>query len=259
MTMKLSSMIGALGALLVCASASAQVPSETKPAKAALTQSAVVTAPASSRPTAPDQAGRRRLARRLHALRPESGDIAGAVVVVVKDGQVLTERGFGYRRRQDAKAGRSRAHAVPPRLGLEAVHLDGGDAAGPGGQDRTSTPTSTPTSTSRFRPDDGKPITLRNLMTHTPGFAETAKYLIHRRAEAAAAARQDADALGARRGSMRPARCRPIRTMARRWPATSSSASPASHSTPMSSGISSRRWAWRTPPSTSRCRRPSRR
>ena len=26
----------------------------------------------------------------------ETGDIAGAVVVVVKDGQVLTERGFGY-------------------------------------------------------------------------------------------------------------------------------------------------------------------
>src|SRR6476659_8249895 len=26
----------------------------------------------------------------------ESGDIAGAVVVVVKDGQVLTQRGFGY-------------------------------------------------------------------------------------------------------------------------------------------------------------------
>ena len=26
----------------------------------------------------------------------KSGDIAGAVVVVVKDGQVLTERGYGY-------------------------------------------------------------------------------------------------------------------------------------------------------------------
>jgi CubicO group peptidase (beta-lactamase class C family) len=30
----------------------------------------------------------------------------------------------------------------------------------------------------KIPPKDGKPITLRNLMTHTPGFAETAKYLI---------------------------------------------------------------------------------
>jgi hypothetical protein len=30
----------------------------------------------------------------------------------------------------------------------------------------------------KIPPRDGKPITLRNLMTHTPGFAETAKYLI---------------------------------------------------------------------------------
>jgi CubicO group peptidase (beta-lactamase class C family) len=30
----------------------------------------------------------------------------------------------------------------------------------------------------KIPPKDGKPITLRNLMTHTPGFVETAKYLI---------------------------------------------------------------------------------
>ena len=31
----------------------------------------------------------------------------------------------------------------------------------------------------KIPPLNGKPITMRNLMTHTPGFAETAKYLIN--------------------------------------------------------------------------------
>src|SRR3546814_4232132 len=40
---------------------------------------------------------------------------------------------FGCRQ---ARARPARNHAVPPRFGVEAVHLDRGDAAGRGGQDR---------------------------------------------------------------------------------------------------------------------------
>jgi len=60
-----------------------------------------------------------------------SGDVAGAVVVVVKDGQVLTQRGFGY---ADVKTKKP----VDPATTLFR----------PG----SVTPTSTPISTSRFRP-----------------------------------------------------------------------------------------------------------
>ena len=37
----------------------------------------------------------------------QRGDIAGAVVVVVKDGQVLLQKGYGYADVEDAQAGRS--------------------------------------------------------------------------------------------------------------------------------------------------------
>ena len=84
-------------------------------------------------------------------MRSSSGDIAGAVVVVVKDGQVLTEKGYGYADVEQAHAGRSRAHAVPSGLGLQAVHLDGGDAAGRAGQARPRRGRQHRTSTSRFR------------------------------------------------------------------------------------------------------------
>src|SRR3569833_3196569 len=71
----------------------------------------------------------------------------------------------------------------------------------------------------KIPPRDGKPITLRSLMTHTPGFAETAKYLI----------------AFTRRGP-----CPPIRIMARRSRAISWSGFRASLSMNMSSGTSSR-------------------
>ena len=39
-------------------------------------------------------------------MRSKAGGIPGAVVVVVKDGQPLTMRGFGYSDLKTAKAGR---------------------------------------------------------------------------------------------------------------------------------------------------------
>jgi CubicO group peptidase (beta-lactamase class C family) len=107
----------------------------------------------------------------------KAGDIPGAVVVVVKDGQPLTMRGFGY---SDLKAQKP----VDPELTLFR----------PGSVSKLFTWTAvmqlvqqgklnldTDINTYldfKITPKDGKPITLRNLMTHTPGFAETAKYLI---------------------------------------------------------------------------------
>ncbi|WP_341631020.1 serine hydrolase domain-containing protein [Sphingomonas agri] len=107
----------------------------------------------------------------------KAGAIPGAVVVVVKDGQPLTMRGFGY---SDLKAQKP----VDPNLTLFR----------PGSVSKLFTWTAVmqlvqagklnlDTDVNNYLdfkipPKDGKPITLRNLMTHTPGFSETAKYLI---------------------------------------------------------------------------------
>ncbi|MGE5564321.1 MAG: serine hydrolase domain-containing protein [Bacillota bacterium] len=107
----------------------------------------------------------------------KAGGIPGALVVVVKDGAPLTMRGFGY---SDLKAQKP----VDPNLTLFR----------PGSVSKLFTWTAVMQLVQagkldldadvnkyldfRIPPRDGKPITLRNLMTHTPGFAETAKYLI---------------------------------------------------------------------------------
>lgn len=106
-----------------------------------------------------------------------TGDIAGAVVIVVKDGKVLTQRGFGY---ADMK---TRAPIDPANTLFR-----------PGSISKLFTWTAVMQQVQagkldldrdindyldfRIPPAFGKPITLRNLMTHTGGFEETAKYLI---------------------------------------------------------------------------------
>jgi CubicO group peptidase (beta-lactamase class C family) len=107
----------------------------------------------------------------------KAGGIPGAVVVVVKDGQPLTMRGFGY---SDLKTQKP----VDPNLTLfrpgsvsklftwtAVMQLVQGGKLNLDADVNTYLDFKIP-------PKDGKPITLRNLMTHTPGFAETAKYLI---------------------------------------------------------------------------------
>lgn len=106
----------------------------------------------------------------------ERGNIAGAVVVVVKDGQVLFEKGYGVSDTDkqtpvDAKTTLFRPGSISKlftwtsvmqlveqkKLDLDAdvnTYLD-----------------------FRIPPAFGKPVTLRNLMTHTPGFEETIKNL----------------------------------------------------------------------------------
>lgn len=107
----------------------------------------------------------------------KAGGIPGAVVVVVKDGQPLTQRGFGY---SDVKA----KTPVDPENTLFR----------PGSVSKLFTWTAVMQQVQagkinldadintyldfKIPPYQGKPVTVRDLMTHTPGFAETVKYLI---------------------------------------------------------------------------------
>jgi CubicO group peptidase (beta-lactamase class C family) len=104
-------------------------------------------------------------------------DIAGAVLVVVKDGETVTERGFGY-------ADVAKRAPVDPKLTLFR----------PGSVSKLVTWTAVMQLVEQGKidldtdvnayldfqipPRDGKPITMRNLMQHTAGFEEQAKGII---------------------------------------------------------------------------------
>jgi CubicO group peptidase (beta-lactamase class C family) len=104
-------------------------------------------------------------------------DIAGAVVVVVKDGQILTQKGYGYadvakRKPVDPANTLFRPGSVSKLFTWTAVmqlveqgklNLD---------QDVNSY------IDFKIPPYNGKPITLRNILTHTAGFEEVIKDLI---------------------------------------------------------------------------------
>lgn len=106
-----------------------------------------------------------------------TGDIAGAVVAVVKDGRVLTQRGFGF---ADVAA---RRQVVPDTTLFR-----------PGSTSKLFTWTAVMQQVEagkidldrdvndyldfKIAPAFGKPMTMRHLMTHTARFEETAKYLI---------------------------------------------------------------------------------
>src|SRR4051812_10071924 len=98
--MRLRLIVTALAGALACGVAAiAQVPQETKPKTPAPQVQVPVTPAVTPALTKQDLDGW------LDGLMPyalSSGDIAGAAVVVVKDGQVLTEKGYGY---ADIKSG----------------------------------------------------------------------------------------------------------------------------------------------------------
>src|SRR4029078_6502050 len=107
----------------------------------------------------------------------KAGGIPGAVVVVVKDGQPLTMRGFGY---SDLKAQKP----VDPELTLfrpgsvsKLFTWAAGMQLVQAGKLDLDKDVNTYLDF-KIPPRDGKPVTLRNIMTHTAGFAETAKHLI---------------------------------------------------------------------------------
>jgi CubicO group peptidase (beta-lactamase class C family) len=104
----------------------------------------------------------------------QTGDIAGAVVVVVKDGQILTERGFGYsdvekRTPVDPKLTLFRPGSVSKLLTWTAVMqlVEQGKIDLDADVNRYLD--------FEIPPREGKPVTMRNLMQHTAGFEEQAK------------------------------------------------------------------------------------
>ena len=96
-------------------------------------------------------------------------EVAGAVVTVVHDGKVLFTRGYGF---ADVEAGRpvdGGAHAVPPGLGLKAVHLDRADAAGRARPRRSRRRREHLSRFQEFRRIRGKPIRVRDLFAAHAG------------------------------------------------------------------------------------------
>jgi CubicO group peptidase (beta-lactamase class C family) len=106
-----------------------------------------------------------------------TGDIAGAVVAVVKDGKILTERGYGYsdvakRTPVDPKLTLFRPGSVSKLFTWTAVMqlVEQGkiDLDGDVNQYLDF----------KIPPRDGKPVTMRNLMQHVAGFEEQAKNIM---------------------------------------------------------------------------------
>ena len=183
----LSKMV-AMGAMLVALGGFAAAPASQSPTTLAIAP--VVPVPASG-PHAADNAAApaptlghaltaEDAAAYFDGLLPDAinrANIAGAVIVIVKDGQPLFERGYGL---SDVKARKP----VDPDKTLFR----------PGSISKTFTWTAVMQQVEagkidldadvnkyldfKIPPRDGKPITMRNLMTHTPGFSDAAKDLI---------------------------------------------------------------------------------
>ena len=105
------------------------------------------------------------------------GDIPGAVVVVVKDGQVLAQRGYGYadvakRKRVDPAATMFRPGSISKLFTWTAVmqQVEQGKLDLDADVNKYLD--------FKIPPYQGKPVTLRNIMTHTAGFEEQVKDLI---------------------------------------------------------------------------------
>ncbi|MFZ0269234.1 serine hydrolase domain-containing protein [Caulobacter sp.] len=173
----LTSLAGLLAALAL--PAAAQAPDALKPtAPFAPSRTATVTAtpspPGAAQLTAAD------VNAWLDGLVPyglDRGDIAGAVVVVVKDGQVLTQRGYGVadvktRRPVDPAQTLFRPGSISKLFTWTAVMQQ--VEAGKIDLDRDINDYLD----FKIPPAFGKPITMRHLMTHTAGFEETAKHLL---------------------------------------------------------------------------------
>lgn len=170
--------VAAFAMLAGLGSTHAQTPQETAPpaAKLAAASPATTLAPAAAPALTKADVDLWLDGYMPYALRV--GDIPGAVVTVVKDGQILTTRGFGY-------ADRDKKTPVDPQRTLFR----------PGSISKLFTWTAVMQQVEagkidldadvnryldfKIPPRNGKPITTRQLMTHTAGFEEVVKALIY--------------------------------------------------------------------------------
>jgi CubicO group peptidase (beta-lactamase class C family) len=174
--MKIKSIIAGLAAgLILGAGAHAQAPQEVQPAKASLSASVAPPSPTATAPVLTKQD----LDSWLDGYIPyalASAGIPGAVVVAVKDGQVLTEKGYGYadvksKRPVDPAGTLFRPGSVSKLFTWTAVmqQVEAGKIDLDADVNRYLD--------FKIPPYDGKSVTMRNLMTHTAGFSETVKHL----------------------------------------------------------------------------------
>jgi len=172
---------GLLSLASFVAGAQAPAPATTPPATAAETAPTTVPA-APAQPAGAHEITTADVDAWLDGYMPyalATGDIAGAVVAVVKDGEIVTERGFGY-------ADVATKKPVDPKLTLFR----------PGSVSKLFTWTAVMQQVEQGKIDldadvnkylpadfqvparDGKPITMRNIMTHTAGYEEQIKSII---------------------------------------------------------------------------------
>src|SRR2546430_294387 len=107
----------------------------------------------------------------------QRGDVAGAVVVVIKDGKVLLAKGYGYadaaaRKPVDPERTLFRAGSVSKLFTWTAVM----QLVEQGKLDLDKDVNTY--LDFKIPPRNGKPVTLRNIMTHSPGFDEAIRALI---------------------------------------------------------------------------------
>jgi CubicO group peptidase (beta-lactamase class C family) len=183
--------IAAFAITCVAGFAMAQVPPVASPASASSAALPPSSVPTSAVLTAATPAGARHgltaddLSTFLDGMVPymiQRGDIAGGVVSVVKDGKLLFARGYGY-------ADLEKRTPVSPETTLFR----------PGSTSKLFTWTAVMQQVEQGKldldhdvndyldftipPRDGKPVTLRQLMTHTAGFEDTARGLLPRKPE----------------------------------------------------------------------------
>ena len=163
-----------IGALSAAVAQTGQAPLEPKVA-AATVPPAPATSPAGAHPLTAEDVNAWLDGFMSYSLAKD--DIAGAVVVVVKDGQILTQKGYGYsdvakQKPVDPAKTLFRPGSVSKLFTWTAVMqlVE---------QGKLNLDTDVNTYLDfKIPPYDGKPITLRNIMTHTAGFEEVIKDLI---------------------------------------------------------------------------------
>lgn len=170
--MRLKALVSAIGALSLLAEPSL-ASQAVRPVVAATTTAQPAAAPARAL-TAPDLDA---WLDGYMATRLERNDVAGAMVVVVKNGSILFSKGYGY-------ADVARRVPVDPDTSLFR----------PGSVSKLMTWTAVMQQVElghidldrdinayldfKIPPFRGRPITMRNLLTHTPGFQESLKDLL---------------------------------------------------------------------------------